>query len=111
MLLGVGSIGYLNTLEETNPLLLKENQRCQAVLEPWIGQDIDVWGKIKKITAMPTFKVNIPPEGKLGIKLKDGPEMGNVIKLYKILEDSVMEGKNQPGRSISVGVSSLSLIL
>ncbi|KAL3944726.1 MAG: hypothetical protein SGBAC_001197 [Bacillariaceae sp.] len=42
---------------------------------------------------MPTFKVNIPPEGKLGIKLKDGPEMGNVIKLYKILEDSVMEGK------------------
>jgi len=42
---------------------------------------------------MPIFKVPVPPKGKLGIKLKDGPELGNVIKLYKILDGSVMEGK------------------
>ncbi|CAJ1919346.1 unnamed protein product [Cylindrotheca closterium] len=42
---------------------------------------------------MPTFKVSVPAKGKLGIKLKDGPEMGNVVRLYKILDESVMEGK------------------
>ena len=43
---------------------------------------------------MPTFKVPVPPKGtKLGIKLKDGPAMANFVKVYKILDDSVMEGK------------------
>jgi len=41
---------------------------------------------------MSVVKVQIP-RGKLGIKLKDGPEVGNIIRLYKILEGSVMEGK------------------
>lgn len=40
---------------------------------------------------MTVVKVQIP-RGKLGIKLKDGPEVGNVVKVFKILDGSVMAG-------------------
>ena len=41
---------------------------------------------------MPILNVPIP-EGRLGIKLQDGPEQGNVIRIEFVLDDSVMKGK------------------
>lgn len=60
---------------------------------------------------MAIFKVPIP-KGRLGIKLKDGPETGNVVKLDKIMDDSVVEGAFfVSDRWITVGLFLFSLIV